>query len=409
MIVKYKEKKLFPLIVRLLTRFCEWLNVAFPDLVKERDLKKFLIMKSFIIFLCCIISGRATLAQTPSRTARTPKTTTVVTQSPSATQAATTKPALTTKSTTTQSPVISQAAVTSPIYTKMTIKLPFATAEKEYLVQKMGHFFVLNGDIVVGNDFPKTMAYSTGDRDYRWSNADIPFAIDPSIYANGLYDEVAAAINEFNTKTQLCLTLRTTQEDYIKFVFSSTIAGGGLSSVGRQGGEQHLWFSSTASKGTVIHELMHVAGFYHEQSREDRDQFVRINEANIMEASKHNFQIEDGVPRSSYDYCSIMHYSSKAFSKNNDFTINCMENGVVKMCPPCLGNGETFSDADIVGIAGFYNNVSRFPCQQIYKQEYFPYKFPNIYPSASQSAMAAFQHRAKIASLEPFLDRKSVV
>ena len=66
----------------------------------------------------------------------------------------------------------------------MKLKLPFANEEKEYMVQKMGHFYVLNGDIIVGNDFPKTRANSVENKDYRWPNGNIPYVIDPSITIN---------------------------------------------------------------------------------------------------------------------------------------------------------------------------------------------------------------------------------
>ena len=69
---------------------------------------------------------------------------------------------------------------------------------------------------------------------------------------------------------------------------------------------------------TVMHEFIHAIGFYHEQSRPDRDKFVKINKQNISPNSGHNFKraknsLTFGVP---YDGLSIMHYSYKALSKS---------------------------------------------------------------------------------------------
>lgn len=38
-------------------------------------------------------------------------------------------------------------------------------------------------------------------------------------------------------------------------------------------------------KGIIIHELMHVLGFMHEQNRPDRDDFVKIDFDNIEEGN----------------------------------------------------------------------------------------------------------------------------
>ena len=73
------------------------------------------------------------------------------------------------------------------------------------------------------------------------------------------------------------------------------------------------------NRETILHEVMHILGFFHEQSREDRDDYVEVLFDNINPAYKGNFDKYTsayinhmGAP---YDYCSIMHYPSDAFSK----------------------------------------------------------------------------------------------
>jgi len=93
--------------------------------------------------------------------------------------------------------------------------------------------------------------------------------------------------------------------------------------IGRQGGPQHIQLKDSASFGTVVHEMGHTIGLFHEQSRADRNDFIEVRVDNIDPVERHNFEqeIRDGIDLGPYDFGSIMHYNEKAFSINNQPTI----------------------------------------------------------------------------------------
>ncbi|XP_046339399.2 zinc metalloproteinase dpy-31-like [Haliotis rufescens] len=83
------------------------------------------------------------------------------------------------------------------------------------------------------------------------------------------------------------------------------------------------------TKGIVAHEIGHALGFWHEQSRPDRNMYVNIHSANIKSGKSHNFirrswkeALALGVP---YDYSSVMHYRTNSFSQNGQKTITAKE------------------------------------------------------------------------------------
>ena len=70
------------------------------------------------------------------------------------------------------------------------------------------------------------------------------------------------------------------------------------------------------SKGTIMHELLHIVGFQHEQSRSDRDEYVDIVMDNIVQqqAMQKNFNRHDTKNLVIYDYNSVMQYPRKVLN-----------------------------------------------------------------------------------------------
>jgi len=137
-------------------------------------------------------------------------------------------------------------------------------------------------------------------------------------------------MKDWTTKTCIRFKRRTNEAAYIEFR-----RGSGCSSyVGRIGRRQYITLASGCwRKGIVAHEIGHAVGFYHEQSRPDRDNYVTIVWANIRSNRRNNFR---KYPRSTidslgtpYDYGSVMHYGRKSFSRNRRPTILVKKSGAV--------------------------------------------------------------------------------
>lgn len=70
--------------------------------------------------------------------------------------------------------------------------------------------------------------------------------------------------------------------NHSSFLFSLTHRC--YSYIGRQGGAQNVSIGQKCQvKGVIMHELIHALGRWHEQSRPDRDRYIRVNEGNIKE------------------------------------------------------------------------------------------------------------------------------
>lgn len=190
---------------------------------------------------------------------------------------------------------------------------------------------IFEGDIVLGTEeqvarnTEQLRAEATGQvaagvvitgSQFRWPNCRIPFTIDATLPDQ---QRVTDAIAHWQQHTSYRFVARTAEADYVTFQPST----GCSSAVGRQGGQQFVNLGSSCSTGNAIHEIGHVVGLWHEQSRADRDTFVTIHWDKIQPGLEHNFDqhITDGDDVGTYDYGSIMHYPRNAFSIDGGDTI----------------------------------------------------------------------------------------
>jgi len=161
------------------------------------------------------------------------------------------------------------------------------------------------------------------DASMLWPNNEIPYVIDSAAgFTSSELETIKGAIAAFSEKTCVSVVERTNQNDYVK-IFNG---GGCWSYWGRTGGQQLISLSRSGCvwRSTVVHEFLHALGFLHEQSRDDRDDYITINYDNVYDGYASQFNkasLDETKLISTYDYKSTMHYSAYAFSKNGQPTI----------------------------------------------------------------------------------------
>ncbi|WET51793.1 M12 family metallopeptidase [Chryseobacterium indologenes] len=155
----------------------------------------------------------------------------------------------------------------------------------------------------------------------RWPNRTIYYTIASNMGSINV-NKINTAVNEYNTKTNTRWVQRTNQSNYVEFIFGSSNGSDGWAHIGYQGGKQTVSLDQYISVGSVIHEMGHTVGLYHEHSRQDRDQYVSIQWGNIQDGQSYNFnKYTSGTDIGPFNINSVMMYWPTSYSKNGLPTI----------------------------------------------------------------------------------------
>ncbi|MCB9049504.1 MAG: T9SS type A sorting domain-containing protein [Lewinellaceae bacterium] len=245
-------------------------------------------------------------------------------------------------------------------------QFPGSDTPVELNVEVADGLVILDGDIILGTESGlfgiEDRAAVISGSSYRWDEGLMPYEIEADHPQRNL---IIQAIGHVNENTTLHLTERnpSLHADYVRFRAANVCN----SYVGRIGGRQDINIAPGCGFGSIVHEICHAAGLFHEQSRSDRDEFVTILWENIQDGREFNFQTYldagvNGFDHEDYNYNSIMHYGPLAFSSNGQPTIEV--NSPPAKPGTTIGQRDGLSLGDILAINSIY------PCDNVWENYY---------------------------------------
>lgn len=208
--------------------------------------------------------------------------------------------------------------------------------------------------------------------------------------------QIDKAIQLIQQATCVRFIARTDEEDYVTFTGDSLHCS---SMVGREGGEQFIKLTKDDAVGegcfqigSVMHEIMHALGFYHMHKSPERDDFITIMWDNIDKGDHSKLdKREDEEDLTNfglgYDFDSIMHYSSKLYSINDEDTLVAANpEDTLRM-----GQREWLSDGDILRIRRMYNCWGQEAVERMTEKEEFATRTSQHYSGLSDTTLTVGQ------------------
>jgi len=235
------------------------------------------------------------------------------------------------------------------------VELPLLKRAEQLRCIKIEDNLLFESDIIVDSasdslfvrywDVIRTFGHGDVRQKKLWPNAEVPYDQPP----DQIQGIVKQAMAMWADNTPIKFTKFTGQKDFVSFKYYDYNA----SAVGRKGGQQVVRLRRDATEIDIAHELGHVIGLYHEQSRIDYDQFIVVHMDRIKEFFRDQFEpIKNNTALlGSYDFDSIMHYPETAFVKRDgDVSIERLDGSP-------LGPRTGISKGDIAACEMLYANL----------------------------------------------------
>ena len=156
-----------------------------------------------------------------------------------------------------------------------------------------------------------------------WPNTRIPYEIHNSDFpiGGGARAKVEWAIDHWNSRSRLKFVPHEpgSRDNWVRFRSHGSACS---SNVGRQRPFSPFGLPPPPQdircqlgpggfrRGSILHEMAHAAGLFHEHQRPDRDDYVTVNSSDSTNYGKKS--TSEVIELTPYDYLSIMHYGASS-------------------------------------------------------------------------------------------------
>ncbi|CAF0776687.1 unnamed protein product [Adineta ricciae] len=192
----------------------------------------------------------------------------------------------------------------------------------------------------------------------KWPNGIVPIEFDGA-FTNDQKNVIIGAMTTISQNTNDCIRFvwRNNNPAWLRIHSGQGCWSHMGKTVSSGAQDLSLQIPACVHHSVALHELLHALGFAHEQTRPDRDTYVRVYYENIQAGHEHNFDkftsSQVNTFNQAYDYGSIMHYRNDAFSTNGRPTIRPILAGYENW-ETYMGRGDKMSAQDIQKLKAYY-------------------------------------------------------